>query len=110
MPAQFNSFSRWSGSTTGHHPVNLEYNMTASEIQKRLRGLGSPEAAAMASRFFKTGPGHYGEKDILLGLRAEAMHRLSKEYHSLPLRDLRVLLRSPVHEDRSLALLILVRQ
>ena len=38
------------------------------------------------------------------------MHRLSKEYHSLPFRDLRVLLRSPVHEDRSLALLILVRQ
>jgi 3-methyladenine DNA glycosylase AlkD len=84
--------------------------MTVSEIQKRLRGLGSPEAAAMAARFFKTGPGQYGEKDILLGLRAEVMHRMSKEYHSLPLRDLRVLLRSPVHEDRSLALLILVRQ
>jgi 3-methyladenine DNA glycosylase AlkD len=84
--------------------------MTVSEIQERLRGLGSPEAAAMAARFFKTGPGQYAEKDILLGLRAEVMHRLSKEYLSLPLRDLRVLLRSAVHEDRSLALLILVRQ
>jgi 3-methyladenine DNA glycosylase AlkD len=81
-----------------------------SEIQERLRGLGSPEAAAMAARFFKTGPGQYAEKDILLGLRAEVMHRLSKEYQSLPLRDLRMLLRSAVHEDRSLALLILARQ
>jgi 3-methyladenine DNA glycosylase AlkD len=64
----------------------------------------------MAARFFKSGPGQYGEGDILLGLRAEVMHRLSKEHQSLPFRDLRVLLRSPVHEDRSLALLILVRQ
>jgi 3-methyladenine DNA glycosylase AlkD len=84
--------------------------MTASEIQNHLRGLSSPEAAARAARFFKSGPGQYGEGDILLGLRAEVMHRLSKEYHSLPFRDLRILLRSPVHEDRSLALLILVRQ
>jgi 3-methyladenine DNA glycosylase AlkD len=84
--------------------------MTASEIQERLRGLGSPEAAAMAARFFKSGPGQYGEGDILLGLRAEVMHRLSKEYSSLPLGDVRKLLRSVVHEDRSLALLILVRQ
>jgi 3-methyladenine DNA glycosylase AlkD len=84
--------------------------MTVSEIQERLRGLGSPEAAAMAARFFKTGPGQYAERDILLGLRAEVMHRLSKEYQTLPLRDLRVLLRSAVHEDRSLALLILAHQ
>jgi 3-methyladenine DNA glycosylase AlkD len=84
--------------------------MKASEIQHRLRGLSSPEGAAMAARFFKTGPGQYGEGDILLGLPAEIMHRLSKEYQSLPFSDLRVLLRSPVHEDRSLALLILVRQ
>jgi 3-methyladenine DNA glycosylase AlkD len=84
--------------------------MTAAEIQQRLRGLGSPEAAAGAARFFKTGPGQYGEGDILLGLRAQEMHRLSKEHVGLAVRDLRVLLRSPVHEDRMLALLILVRR
>jgi hypothetical protein len=52
--------------------------MTASEIQQHLRGLSSPEGVAMAARFFKTGPGQYGEGDILLGLRDEVMHRLSK--------------------------------
>jgi 3-methyladenine DNA glycosylase AlkD len=84
--------------------------MTAAEIQEQLRRLGSPEAAAQAARFFKTGPGQYGEGDLFLGLRAQEMHRLSKEHVGLSVRDLRVLLRSPVHEDRALALLILVRQ
>jgi 3-methyladenine DNA glycosylase AlkD len=84
--------------------------MTAALIQQQLRGLSSAEGAAQAARFFKTGPGQYGEGDIYLGLSAAVMHRLSKEHVSLSFRDIRVLLRSPVHEDRSLALLILVRQ
>jgi len=84
--------------------------MTASEIQERLRSLSSPEAALAVARFFKTGPGQYGEGDVFLGLRAEEMHRLSKEHSKLPVGGLRILLKSPVHEDRMLALLILVRQ
>jgi 3-methyladenine DNA glycosylase AlkD len=84
--------------------------MTASEIQDRLRDLGSPEAAAMAARFFKTGAGQYGEGDIFLGLRAAVMHGLAKEYRALPIEELVVLLQSPIHEDRLLALLIMVRQ
>jgi 3-methyladenine DNA glycosylase AlkD len=84
--------------------------MTASEIQDRLRAMGSPEAAAQAARFFKTGPGQYGEGDIFLGLCAAEMHRLAKEYQATPLDELAVLLQSPTHEDRMLALLIMVRQ
>jgi 3-methyladenine DNA glycosylase AlkD len=84
--------------------------MTAREIQDRLRELGSPGAAAMAARFFKTGVGQYGEGDIFLGLRAAVMHALAKEYRALPLEELVVLLQSPTHEDRLLALLIMVRQ
>jgi 3-methyladenine DNA glycosylase AlkD len=84
--------------------------MTAREIQDRLRGLGSPEAAAMAARFFKTGPGQYGEGDVFLGLRAAEMHRLAREFHALALDELRVLLQSEIHEDRLLALLIMVRR
>ncbi len=83
---------------------------TAREIQDRLRGLGSPEAAAFAARYFKTGPGQYGEGDVFLGLRAAEMHGLAKEYRALALDEIRVLLQSAIHEDRMLALLILVRQ
>ena len=64
----------------------------------------------MAARFFKTGPGQYGEGDIFLGLRAAEMHRLAKEFHSLALDELRILLQSGIHEDRMLALLIMVRR
>jgi 3-methyladenine DNA glycosylase AlkD len=84
--------------------------MTAREVQDRLRELGSPEAAAMAARFFKTGAGQYSEGDIFLGLRAAVMHGLSKEYRGLRIDEIVVLLQSPVHEDRLLALLIMVRQ
>src|SRR6516164_3247449 len=64
----------------------------------------------MAARYFKTGAGQYGEGDIFLGLRAAVMHRLAGEYRALPLVELGGLLQSPIHEDRLLALLIMVRQ
>ena len=37
--------------------------MTASFILSELQSLASPERAAGASRFFKTGAGQYGEGD-----------------------------------------------
>ena len=84
--------------------------MTASEVQARLRRLGNPVAAAQAARYFKTGPGEYGAGDIFLGLNAAVMHGLAKEFQSLPIDEIAVLLRSPIHEDRMLALLIMVRR
>jgi 3-methyladenine DNA glycosylase AlkD len=84
--------------------------MMALEVQERLRSLGSPEAAVLSRRYFKTGPGEYAEGDVFLGLRAAVMYRLAKEYSALSFAELRVLLRSAVHEDRSLALLILARR
>ena len=84
--------------------------MNVREVQERLRSLGNPESAAAAARYFKTGAGEYGNGDIFLGLRAAVMHALAKEYHPLPVDEITVLLRSPIHEDRLLALLILVRR
>jgi 3-methyladenine DNA glycosylase AlkD len=84
--------------------------MTTHEIQDRLRSMGNAEAAAFAARYFKTGPGQYGEGDVFLGLRAPVMHALAKEYRTLALDQVIGLLRSAVHEDRLLALLILVRR
>src|SRR5262249_16266603 len=47
---------------------------------------------------------------IFLGLRAKEMHQLAKIYQEISFDDVRTLLRSAVHEDRSLSLLILVRR
>ena len=79
----------------------------AKEAGIRLRALASPEAAASATRFFKTGPGQYGEGDVFIGVRAPALRKLSSEFRGLPLSELAILLRSPIHEERALALLIL---
>ena len=84
--------------------------MTTREIQERLRSLGNPEAASFAARYFKTGPGQYGEGDIFLGIRAPVMHGLAREYQTVTMNIALTLLRSRIHEDRLLALLILVRQ
>jgi 3-methyladenine DNA glycosylase AlkD len=82
--------------------------LTASEALDRLRDLGSPEAAAFAARYFKTGPGQYGEGDIFLGIRAPVLRKLAAEFRALPEGEVLSLLRSEFHEARLLALHILV--
>jgi len=84
--------------------------MKAQEIRKELRNLGSKERAKVSQSFFKTGPGEYGEGDVFLGVGAPEMRRLAKEFQDLPVREVRALLKSGIHEERAVALLILVRQ
>ncbi len=82
--------------------------MKASEAKKQLKSLASPEAAASAARFFKSGPRQYGEGDIFIGVRVPALRNLAREFRALPLAEVEILLQSPIHEERLLALLILV--
>ncbi len=82
--------------------------MIAQDIQKRLKKIGNPEQAAISQRFFKTGPGEYGEGDIFIGIKVPVLRKLVKEYPDLALKDVKTLLRSKYHEERLLALLILV--
>jgi 3-methyladenine DNA glycosylase AlkD len=83
--------------------------MTVKDAQDQLRKLADPVLAASAIRFFKTGPGEYGENDVFLGLRAATLRQLAKEHQGLPLEEVEMLLQSEVHEGRALALLVLVR-
>ena len=61
-------------------------------------------------RFFKTGPGEYGEGDRFLGVRVPAIRKLARECDALGAKELRDLLKSTFHEERLLALVILVRR
>jgi 3-methyladenine DNA glycosylase AlkD len=83
--------------------------MTAKEVQAKMRSLADSALAKSAARFFKTGPGEYGEHDVFLGLRAATLRQLAKDHQGLPLEETERLLHSDVHEERALALLILVR-
>ena len=88
----------------------VHYRMTSPEIQKRLRRFATRDKAAILQRFFKTGPGQYGEGDKFLGVVVPDIRKVMKEFRDAPLPEVAKLLRSEWHEDRLLALLILVDQ
>jgi 3-methyladenine DNA glycosylase AlkD len=83
--------------------------MAVQEIRTRLRKLEDKERAKNSQWFFKTGPGEYGEGDRFLGITVPDLRKLAKEYQAIPLTEVTQLLHSPIHEERLLALLILVR-
>lgn len=85
--------------------------MTAAKILDRLRRLADPRDAQHAQRFFKTGPGEYGEGDVFLGIRVPAARQLARELRGQVSRVTACeLLQSEFHEARLLALLLLVDQ
>jgi 3-methyladenine DNA glycosylase AlkD len=79
-------------------------------ILRELHEIADAERVASLQRFFRTGPGEYGEGDRFLGLRVPEIRRLARRHRTLPLERLALLLGSPWHEERLLALLILVEQ
>jgi 3-methyladenine DNA glycosylase AlkD len=83
--------------------------MRALNIQRELSSLSDSETAAFLRRYFKTGAGEYGEGDLFRGIRVSVLRKLVKEHQGLALTEAEQLLHSSYHEDRLLALLILVR-
>lgn len=79
-------------------------------LRAALEALADPDVAAFAQRYFKTGPGGYAEGDRFLGIRLRDLRALLRPHRDLPLEVLLAHLRSPWHEERLLALLILVDQ
>lgn len=84
--------------------------MTADDVKQKLKFLASPDVAKSSMRFFKTGPGQYGEGDTFIGVKVPTLRTVSREFRSLPLEEVGSLLNSPIHEERHLALMILVLQ
>jgi 3-methyladenine DNA glycosylase AlkD len=83
--------------------------MAVREIQKRMRALADQKKARILQGFFKTGPGEYGEGDVFLGIPVPMIRKLAKEHDGTPPDETIKLLTSSFHEERLLALLMLVR-
>jgi 3-methyladenine DNA glycosylase AlkD len=87
--------------------VPAKTTAAASDVLARLEALGDPEHARFVAGYFRTGPGEYGEGDRFLGIRIPVLRGLVREYRGLPLEQTAELLRSPWHEARLLACLLL---
>jgi len=79
-------------------------------LQKELKNHGDKTQGAGLQRFFKTGPGQYGEGDIFLGLKVPLQRQIASKYQDFSLSDIKRLLASPIHEFRLSGLMILVGQ
>ncbi len=84
--------------------------MTIQKIKERLKQLANKEKAEVLQRFFKTGPGEYGEGDVFLGIKVPDLRKVAKDFQDISTEDVIVLLESAIHEERLLALLVLVRK
>ncbi len=80
----------------------------ARALCAELDAAGDPERARHLQRFFRTGPGEYGEGDRFLGLRVPQVRDIVRRHGGLPLADLAGVLQSPWHEHRQAALFALV--
>jgi 3-methyladenine DNA glycosylase AlkD len=82
--------------------------MRLHPAQKALRKYASPSRAKAAGRFFKTGPGEYGEGDVFIGCTVPNTRSIVRQFRGIDLTEIGRILSSKIHEDRLLALLMLV--
>lgn len=87
--------------------VNKEHTGVENLLDQLFK-LGNSVAASHAQRFFKTGPGEYGEGDKFIGVRVPVLRSLAKANLEISKVELKKLLTGEWHEARLLALLILV--
>lgn len=80
---------------------------TAAKVRAALREVARPEKKAGAERFFKCGPGEYGEGDVFIGVTVPEQRRIAKSFRGIPLKQIETLLRSKIHEERLTALILL---
>ena len=96
---------------TFHRDIFVELaksEATAAAVRRALRAQSHPTRIAGATRFFKCGPGEYGEGDTFIGVTVPAQRTIARLFRDLPLGETDKLLTSRIHEERSTALLILV--
>ena len=80
------------------------------EITRALKTHANPAKAVHATRFFKTGPGEYGEGDQFWGIPVPTIRKVAKANRDLSLPKVEVLLSAPIHEVRLLGVILLTYQ
>ena len=81
--------------------------MSAVHAIAELKAFGKKGRVSDLARFYKTGPGEYGEGDVFLGGTVPQTRSVAKNYQKLDLKEVEKLFASPFHEARLCAAIIL---
>jgi 3-methyladenine DNA glycosylase AlkD len=81
--------------------------VTASDVKQALQERIEPGRKAKNEWFFRGGAGQYSEGDQFIGIRVPAAREIAKQYKQLPLKEVKGLFGSPVHEHRLTAAMLL---
>ncbi len=84
--------------------------MSSYDVVAALHQVADPNRAGHSARFFKTGPGEYGEGDIFIGVTVPQVREVARQYRDLPPAEIMELLQSVEHEVRLCAVVLLVNQ
>jgi 3-methyladenine DNA glycosylase AlkD len=82
--------------------------MAINKILKEIEKHKDLSKGNFLGRFFKTGPGQYGEGDVFWGLSVPTSRKIALRYQDLSLNDIKKLLEHKVHEVRLIGIIILV--
>jgi 3-methyladenine DNA glycosylase AlkD len=82
--------------------------LSIMRVRKEIRNQQDVRKAQFLQRFFKTGRGQYGEHDAFLGLTVPQSRMLANKFQDMSLPAVFALLESKYHEERLIALFILI--
>lgn len=77
-------------------------------VKEALQLCANEKKVSIVRRFFKTGPGEYAEGDQFIGITVPELRKLAGTFQGLSLKNCERLLNSVIHEERLLALIILM--
>jgi len=81
-----------------------------SDLISELKKYKNKEKEAFYPKFFKTGKGEYGEKDIFLGVSVPNSRKVAIKFQNINLNEIKKLIHNEIHEVRLCALLILTEK
>jgi 3-methyladenine DNA glycosylase AlkD len=90
------------------HDRCVSPDFSSDDVRVALAEYANPSDAVHLQRFFKTGPGEYGEGDVFIGVRVPQTRSVVKRFRGLAYEDIDDLLDDPVHEHRLAGVLLLV--
>ena len=90
--------------------MNKTTRLTAGAARTELKAMENPKRAELNMSFMRARKGEYAEGDRFHGLTVPQVRAVGKRYKDLALGEIAKLLASPMHEERLLALVILVER